>query len=74
MHRFEWPGDDSGVEFQLTYGAWVAALRDSGFEIERLIEVQAPDEAITHSYCSDVPAEWARRWPAEEIWKARKVA
>ena len=73
MHRFEWPGE-IGVEFQLTYGDWIRVLRRSGFEVEDLVEVQAPARAETHPYYSDVPAEWARRWPNEEIWVARKRA
>jgi hypothetical protein len=47
-------------------------LRDTGFEVLGLWELQAPEEAIDHEFYDFVPAEWARRWPAEEIWKARK--
>lgn len=71
MHRFEWPGDIS-VEFHLGHGDWVRLLRRHGFEVEDLIEVRAPEGAHTrHPY---VTAAWARRWPAEEIWFARKGA
>jgi SAM-dependent methyltransferase len=70
MHRFEWPGD--GVEFHLPHGEWIRLLRVSGFEIEDLVEIQAPPDAETHPYYSYVTADWGRRWPAEEIWKARK--
>ena len=31
-----------------------------------------PESAETHDYYDFVSAEWARKWPAEEIWKARK--
>jgi SAM-dependent methyltransferase len=70
MHRFEWP--EGGVEFHLSHGEWIDVLRASGFEIERLIEVQAPDDAVTHERYAYVTAEWARKWPCEEIWVARK--
>ena len=70
MHRFEWPGQE-GVEFHLGHGEWVRVLRRSGFEILDLIELQAPADAVTHPYYDFVTADWARRWPAEEIWKAR---
>jgi SAM-dependent methyltransferase len=70
MHRFEWP--DGGVEFHLPHGEWIRLLRVSGFEIEDLVELQAPPDAETHAYYDFVGADWARRWPAEEIWKARK--
>ncbi len=69
MHRFEWP-DDESVEFHLGYGDWIRLLRANGFEVEDLIEVR-PGEGATTSY-PYVTAEWARRWPCEEVWKARK--
>jgi SAM-dependent methyltransferase len=69
MHRFEWP-DDESVEFHLGHGDWIRLLRANGFEIEDLIELRpaedAPDDNPT------VPLAWARRWPCEEAWKARK--
>ena len=69
MRRFEW---DGGVEFHLAHGDWIALLRSAGFDVERLVELQAPAEAADHPYYDFVGAEWARRWPAEEIWVARK--
>ena len=48
----------------------IRLLHASGFEVEDLIEIQAPPGATArHAYVS---AGWARRWPSEEIWKARK--
>jgi SAM-dependent methyltransferase len=73
MHRFEWPNED-GVEFHLAHGEWIDVLRANGFEIERLVELQAPETAVTHAYYDFVSAEWGRKWPAEEIWVARKRA
>lgn len=69
MHRFEWPDDDS-VEFHLGYGDWIRLLRANGFEVEDLIEVQPPEGSTTRHNLTTLA--WARRWPAEEIWKARK--
>jgi hypothetical protein len=63
---------DGPVEFHLTHGNWVKALRKAGFEVEDLIEVQAP--AGARPRFSFVSLEWARRWPSEEIWVARKTA
>jgi SAM-dependent methyltransferase len=70
MHRFEWPDDDS-VEFHLGWGDWIRLLRANGLEVEDLIEVRAPDGAPENRF-GYVSADWARRWPSEEIWKARK--
>ena len=67
LERFE---DDETVDFQLPYGETIRLLRANGFELEDLIELRAP-EGATSSY-DLVPAKWARRWPAENIWKARK--
>lgn len=72
MHRMVWP--DGGVDFHLGHGDMFRVLRASGFEVENLIELYAPDGATTHEYYGFVTAEWARNWPAEEIWAARKPA
>ena len=71
MYRFEWP-DDPSVEFHLPFGERLRLLRRCGFEVEDIIELQAPTGATTrHNYVSP---EWGHRWPAEEIWVARKRA
>lgn len=68
IHRFEWPGDPA-VEFHLGYGDWIRLLRRHGFEVEDLIEVRPPEGSTTRY--PFVTLEWARRWPCEEVWKAR---
>jgi hypothetical protein len=72
MYRTEWPDGDGSVEFHLPHGEWITLLLSSGFSIERLLGLQAPEGAST-SY-GYVNADWARRWPSEEVWVARKVA
>jgi SAM-dependent methyltransferase len=69
MYRFEWPGDES-VEFHLGYGDTIKLLRNSGFEVEDLVELRPPEGATTRF--PYVNSAWARRWPSEEVWKARK--
>jgi SAM-dependent methyltransferase len=69
MGRFTWP-DDPTVEFHLSHGDWVRLLRAHHFEIEDLIELRPPADApSTYSF---VTTEWARRWPCEEAWRARR--
>jgi len=69
MYRMEWP-DHQGVEFHLSHGDWIRLLRRSGFEVEDLIEVRPRADAATrYPY---VTLDWARQWPCEEVWKARK--
>ncbi len=70
MRRFE--DVDGSIGFQLPYGEWIRLFRSNGFEVEDLIEIRPPAAATT-TYDS-VSYEWARRWPAENIWKARKRA
>jgi SAM-dependent methyltransferase len=69
MHRFEWP-DDPSVEFHLGHGDWIRVLRANGFEVEDLIELRPP--AGTTSSYDFVTVDWARRWPSEEVWRARR--
>jgi SAM-dependent methyltransferase len=69
MHRFEWP-DDSSVEFHLGHGDWVRLLRANDFEVEDLIELRPSADA--RSDYPFVTVEWARRWPCEEVWRARR--
>src|SRR3982750_471385 len=56
MHRFDW--NDGASEFHLPHGEMIRLLRDSGFEIEDLVEVQIPEDATT-TYPFVSPA-WAR--------------
>ena len=46
-------------------------MRHNGFVVEDLIELRPPGDATT-TYPEYVPHGWARRWPAENIWKVRK--
>ena len=69
LHRLDrW----DGVEFHLAHGDWIRLLRANGFEILDLVELQAPETAETHEYYDYVSGDWAKKWPAEEIWRARK--
>ncbi|TMM11317.1 MAG: class I SAM-dependent methyltransferase [Actinobacteria bacterium] len=71
MYRTNWP-DELGTEFHLAHGEWIRLLRDNGFEIEALHELQAPEDARNPVYYDYVTVGWARKWPCEEIWVARK--
>ena len=71
MGRLEWPGE-IGVEWQLPHMELFRVLRGSGFDVLDLIEVYAPDDAEDHPYYDAFSADWSRKWPAEEIWVAKK--
>ncbi|HJU37402.1 MAG TPA: class I SAM-dependent methyltransferase [Gaiellaceae bacterium] len=70
MKRFEKPGDSD--EFVLSDGELLGLLRRTGFEVESLVEVYAPEGAQRHDRYSYTTPEWAAKWPNEEIWAARK--
>ncbi len=68
-----WSYDDGhSVTYQRPYGAWIRLFRQHGLIVEDLVELQAPASAKT-TYADFVPHAWARRWPAEHIWKVRKA-
>ncbi|MGH2808071.1 MAG: SAM-dependent methyltransferase, partial [Actinomycetota bacterium] len=69
LHRAVWSPDDT-VDFQLPYGEWIRLFRANHLAIEDLIEIQPPKGARTTF--PGRPLKWARRWPAEMIWKVRK--
>ena len=74
MYRFEWPGEDEGVNFHIPHGEWIRVLGEHGFEVLALHELQAPADARDHPHYDFIHAEWARKWPSEDLWRARKRA
>jgi len=62
---------DGVVEFHLTHGNWVELLGAYGLVVERLVELRPPHG--TKPRFDFVSLDWARRWPSEEIWVARKT-
>src|SRR5262249_14107666 len=71
LHRVEWTDDKPlSVQFALGYGDWIRLLRSTGFVVEDLLEIRAPEGATSRYVWAN--AEWAHRWPSEEVWKARK--
>ncbi|GAA1032353.1 hypothetical protein GCM10009557_30600 [Virgisporangium ochraceum] len=69
LHRISWESDP-GVEFHLGHGDWIRLLRTAGFDIEDMIELFAPEDSQTDDDVETV--QWARCWPVEEVWFARR--
>ena len=57
--RRAWASDE------ITWGTWGVKERD-------IHELLAPPDAKTPEFYDYVSADWATKWPSEEIWKARK--
>ena len=62
-HAFEWADEDS-VEFHSSHGDMIRLLRESG---SGSVEIQPPRRRGEHR-----DHRMGRRWPSEEVWKARK--
>jgi SAM-dependent methyltransferase len=73
LHRAVRTGG-SGTEyhqFALPHGEWIRLMGRCGLVVEDLIEVRVPAGATTDF--PGWPEEWVRRWPAEEVWLARRL-
>jgi ubiquinone/menaquinone biosynthesis C-methylase UbiE len=62
---------EESIQFQLPYGEWIRLFRTHGLEVEELIHLR-PSPRATTSYDDYIDLEWARRWPAEDLWRVRK--
>jgi len=64
---------DDEVVFARTYGDWVRLFTANGLAVEDLVEPRPPADA-TLGYRDAETRAWARRFPLELIWKARRTA
>lgn len=69
LRRIEWPG--AGVEHHPGHGDWIRELRRAGFVVEALHELHAGEDSTMPEYYDIVTDDWARSWPAEDLWSAR---
>ena len=72
LHATYWP-EQEGPDFHLPHGEMLRLLRETGFELEALHELYAPDgpDEEVRFY---IQRGWSRRWPCEEVWVARRVS
>jgi SAM-dependent methyltransferase len=71
LRRVQWPG--AGTEHHPGHGDWLRELRRTGFEVQALHELYAPDHAARQDYYEIVTPAWAGDWPAEDLWVAHLV-
>ena len=69
LNRVRWAG--GGTEFHPGHGEWIRILSRNGFVVESLHELYAPDASTNPDYYAIASAEWASRWPVEDLWAAR---
>lgn len=62
--------DPGGIEFNRPISAWFRTLAEAGFTVEDFAEARAPAGATGERY--GVSADWAREWPYEQVWWARR--
>lgn len=58
------------VEFNLDFADWLRVFRDSGFAVEDHPELSIP-RSTEHRH--GVTIEWARRFPADQVWQLRRT-
>jgi SAM-dependent methyltransferase len=71
LARIKWPPPDNCIDFHQPHGERIALLRETGFEIEALHELYAPEgdpEEVRYFGLRG----WAQKWPGEEVWVARR--
>lgn len=66
---FDW--GDGTIDFQMLHGDWIRLFGRHGFVVEDLVALRPAADAVT-GYEGFADRDWARRWPAEEIWKVRR--
>ena len=62
--------DPSGVCFNLTISDWMSLFSTIGFTVRNYQEIFAPESETETRAC--IPAEWAKRYPVEQVWHLEK--
>ena len=74
MLRLDWFSEDPpSTNFHISDGDMFALLKRIGFDVVDFRQLYAPEDAVDHPFYSYVTADWAKKWPHEEIWRARKA-
>ena len=62
--------EPSGICFNLTIAGWMALFAEIGFAVIGYHELFAPMDATGER--AAIPAEWAKKYPVEQVWKLQK--
>jgi SAM-dependent methyltransferase len=76
IYRLDWRDavdEPGGIEFNLPISGWFRLFRETGFDVVDFIEVQAPEPTPgSEEVRFFASAEWAHRFPSEQVWVLRK--
>jgi len=75
IHRQDWReavDDPGGIEFHLPISRWIALFLDTGFAVAGFEELQSSKTGS--EVTAYVTADWAHRYPSEQVWKLHKPA
>jgi SAM-dependent methyltransferase len=73
IHRLDWTeavDDPGGIEFNLPTSDWFALFRETGFDVLDYREPRPSHGGTELNFY--VTADWAIRFPSEQVWKLRK--
>lgn len=73
LHRDDWSqavDDPGGIEFNLPTSEWFKLFRATGFDVVGFDEPRAPEPGPEVRFFAT--ADWAHRFPSEQVWKLRK--
>src|SRR5690554_1317041 len=73
MHTHDWTEveiDPGGIEFNMPVSDWFSLFRKVGFEVEDYREPRPASPEGGERFAQ--PADWAWRFPGEQVWKLRK--
>jgi len=74
LGRLDWTDaveDPGGIEFNMEISSWMRLFREVGFDVVDYVEIQAPAGVGGTPFW--VTADWARRYPSEQVWMLRRV-
>jgi SAM-dependent methyltransferase len=72
LHRIDDP--DGSTVFNLPFSAWIELFAANDLVVERLLEPRPPAGGGASTYRSAEHRAWARRWPAEALWRVRRAS
>lgn len=62
--------EPTGICFNLTFSGWMDLFNDVGFMVSKYLELYAPGDAMGTR--AAIPADWAKSYPVEQVWKLTK--